>query len=169
MPTPTSALVSAPISYPWLVSTAPSGPSRKRNEVRVHKDANALTKSSNKLKKQNENYHEERTRVRDDAVLEIDVDNVLTIPDPPAPRAPEKKTKRKCGKGPSRASSGPTSTAPDEGNESDVPSEIKDQERAVEGKKVRSGVESSNASWSHSLLQATMLCRCVFLPTMHPF
>ena len=142
VPTPTSALVSTPISNPWLVSTVPSGPSRKRNEVRVHKDANALTKSSNKLKKQTEKHQEERERVRDDAVLEIDVDNVLTIPEPPAPSAPEKKSKRRGKKGASKASSGPTSTAHDEGDESDVPSEIEDQERAVEGKKGSKGVQA---------------------------
>ena len=103
VPTPTSALVSAPVSNPWPVPTAPSGPPRKRNEVRVHKDANGLTRSSNKLKKQ---------------------------------------TERKSGKGASKASSGRTSTAPDEGDESDVPSEIKDQERAVEGKKGCKGVQA---------------------------
>ncbi|KAF8131451.1 Utp14-domain-containing protein [Boletus edulis] len=132
--TPTSSMTTPTSTYipnPWLVPSATSGPSRKRNEVRVHKDADALTKSSNKLKKQNEKHVDERERAKDDAVLEIDANDVLTIPEPPAPSVSGKKGKAQ---GVSKASDGPSSVASDKDDESDVPSEIEEQERAAEGK-----------------------------------
>ncbi|KAG6380581.1 Utp14 protein-domain-containing protein [Boletus reticuloceps] len=132
MTTPTSTSTSIP--NPWLVPSATSGPSRKRNEVRVHKDADTLIKSSNKLKKQNEKHADERERAKDDAVLEIDANDVLMIPEPPAPSVSGKKGKAKARQGVSKASAGPSSVAPDEGDGSDVPSEIEEQEREAEGK-----------------------------------
>lgn len=146
-PTPTPPS----IPNPWLVPTAPSGPSRKRNEVRVHKGADILTKSSNKLKKQTAKHEEERERARDDAVLEIDTNNVFTIPEPPPPvlkseLGKKNKGKRRAGEGAAKASAGPTGTThDDEGDDgSDVPSEVAEQERAVEGKneKVGKGVRA---------------------------
>lgn len=136
--TPTPTTTSIP--NPWLVPTASSGPSRKRNEVRVHKGADALTRSSNKLKKQAGKHEDERERAKDDAVLEIDANNVLTVPDPPASSVSGKKTKAKAkGGGTAKASSGPTSTTHDDGDESDVPSEVEEQERAAEAKKGKAG------------------------------
>ncbi|KAG8219230.1 Utp14-domain-containing protein [Butyriboletus roseoflavus] len=134
-PTPTS------IPNPWLVPPSSSGPSRKRNEVRVHKAADALTKSSNKLKKQTAKREDERERARDDAVLEIDANNVLTIPEPPVPSASGKKNKGK--ERVTETSAGVTGPAQDEGDDnsnSDVPSEVEEQERAAEG--TRKGVRA---------------------------
>lgn len=141
MPTPTATFV----PNPWLVPAASSGPPRKRNEVRVHKDADTLTKSSNKLKKQAGKRGEERERAKDDAVLEIDANNVLTIPEPPALSAPNKKNKRKVKEGVAKASAAPSNTVQDKGpddDESDVPSEVEEQERTVEEKNAGKGVRA---------------------------
>ena len=139
VPTPTSTS----IPNPWLLPpTASSGPSRKRNEVRVHKDADAPTKSSNKLKKQTGKHADERERARDDAVLEIDANDVLLIPDPTAPSVSGKKSKAKASQGVAKASAGPSSTAQDaRADDSDVPSEVEEQERKVEGKNAGKGVQ----------------------------
>jgi len=137
MPTPTS------VSNPWLVPTAPSGPSRKRNEVHVHKGADALTKSSNKLKKQTGKHADERERARDDAVLEIDASNVLEIPEPPAPSASSKKSKAQGRRDVAKAPAGATGPAHDEGaDDSDVPSEVEAQERATDKKNAGKRVQA---------------------------
>ena len=147
-PTP-SICISTPVATPtipnpWLVPpTSSFGPSRKRNEVCVHKDADALTKSLNKLKKQTGKHADERERARDDAVLEIDANNVLTIPEPPAPSVSGKKNKAKTRQGVAKASAGPSSTAQDaRADDSDVPSEVEEQERAAEGKSAGKGVQA---------------------------
>ena len=139
-PTPTP--IPTPISNPWLVPTASSGPSQKRNQVRVHKGADTLTKSSNKLQKQAGKGEDEKARARDDAVLEIDANNVLTMPDPPAPSTSGKKGKATSKQaGVANASSGPT-RADDADDASDVPSEVEAQERAAEGKRGGKGVQA---------------------------
>lgn len=138
----TSASAPAPIPNPWLVPTASSGPSRKRNEVRVHKGADALTKSSNKLKKQAGKQTDERERAKDDAVLELDTSNVL-IPEPPAPSTSSKKSKTKAREGAEKESAAASSAAHDKGNdESDVASEIEEQERAAERKNAGKGIRT---------------------------
>ncbi|KAI9566354.1 Utp14-domain-containing protein [Boletus coccyginus] len=138
MPTPTS------VSNPWLVPTASSGPSRKRNEVHVHKGADALAKSWNKLKKQTGKHADERERARDDAVLEIDASNVLEIPEPPAPSAPSASSKKSNRDGgAAKAPVGPTGPAHDEGaDDSDVPSEVEAQERATDKKNPGKSVQA---------------------------
>jgi U3 small nucleolar RNA-associated protein 14 len=132
------------IPNPWLVLTeAPSGPSRKRNEVRMHKDADASTKSSNKLKKQTGKHATERERAKDDAMLEIDANNVLTMPEPPAQSVSGKKNKAKARQGVAKMSAGPSNTAQDaRADDSDVPSEVEEQERAAEGKNAGKGVQA---------------------------
>ncbi|KAH0837758.1 Utp14 protein-domain-containing protein [Lanmaoa asiatica] len=122
-PTPTS------IPNPWLST---------------YSDADTLTKSSNKLKRQTEKHEDERERARDDAVLEIDANNVLTIPEPPVPVASGKKRKGKARarEDVAKASAGPTNPAHDEGDGSDVPSEVEEQERAVEEKNAGKGVQA---------------------------
>ena len=138
--TPTPTPTSTSIPNPWLVPAASSGPSKKRNEVRVHKGADVLTKSSNKLKKHSVKHAEEKERAKDDAVLEIDANNVLTVPEPPAPSVSGKKGKVKVKEGVAKASSG---AAHDEGDdELDVPSEVEEQERAAEAKNAGKGVQA---------------------------
>ncbi|KAG9312720.1 Utp14 protein-domain-containing protein [Chiua virens] len=127
-PTPTSM----PIPNPWL-QTNTSGPSRKRNEVRVHKDADALAKSANKLKKDANEHQDERERARDDAVLNIDANAFLTVPGPPAASAPGKKRKGTTAKGVAKTS------AHDGSDDSDAASELDEQERTVEKKGEQTG------------------------------
>ncbi|KAF9237059.1 Utp14 protein-domain-containing protein [Melanogaster broomeanus] len=123
-PTPT---VPAPALNPWLVASTSSGPSRKKNEVRVHKDADSSLKSSHKLRKQAARRDDEKERARDDAVLEIDTDKVLTIPKPSVSSSLAK------GKAKSKEGGAKAVTANDE-DESDAHSELEEQERAIEGK-----------------------------------
>ncbi|KIJ66588.1 hypothetical protein HYDPIDRAFT_174627 [Hydnomerulius pinastri MD-312] len=124
LPTPTIA----PAVNPWLVPSTSSGPSRKKNEARVHKDANTSSKSSNKLKKQAAKWEEEKQRARDDAVLEIDTAKVLTIPEPSAPSIFAK------GKGRAKEGASNTKASTVRDDESDAHSELEEQERAVERK-----------------------------------
>ncbi|KAL4070303.1 Utp14 protein-domain-containing protein, partial [Scleroderma citrinum] len=130
-PTPSTPLLaisgSAPVN-PWLVPPVPSGQARKKNEAVVHKDARALAKSANKLKKQEAKGKEEKVRARDDAILEIDVNNVLTIPDPHPniPSTQNKGTTKAKGKQSTPNSDGPVNDA----DSDDVNSEIEEQEKA---------------------------------------
>ncbi|KAG6330003.1 hypothetical protein ID866_9086 [Astraeus odoratus] len=121
-----TSVVSTPeLSNPWLVPAVSSGPARKKNEAVVHKNANAMAKSSNKLKKQVAKGEEERERARDDAILEIDVDKVLTI-SPPASNPSVKSKGKKRLKQQAFINTG--NHTPDD--DSDVHSEIEDQEKA---------------------------------------
>lgn len=67
---------------PWLLprnaDTITKAP-RKNNEVVVSKDSSAITKSKNKLKKQAKKREEERAKAKDDATMEISMENVLTL------------------------------------------------------------------------------------------
>ncbi|KAK0194413.1 Utp14-domain-containing protein [Armillaria mellea] len=83
-PTPvaTSAAASKPTeeSNPWLsISSSSSKVSRKKNEVVVDKNSNLTEKSKNKLKKQAKKSEKEKAMAQDDAVVEISVENVLTL------------------------------------------------------------------------------------------
>ncbi|KAJ3833190.1 Utp14-domain-containing protein [Lentinula raphanica] len=68
---------------PWLVpSTNGTGKaSRKKNQVLVDKESSQTTKAAHKLKKQAKNTEEEKARAKDDGVVEIELDNVLTVPE----------------------------------------------------------------------------------------
>lgn len=128
--TPTPSIASPVVSIsasvnPWLAPPVSSGRARKKNEAIVHKDASALAKSVSKLKKQG-TKGDEKERARDDAVLEIDVDKVLTIPDPPinpSTRGQGKEKEKEKRKRSTSSSDGPV----DDPN-SDVNSEIEEQE-----------------------------------------
>ena len=126
-PTPTPSIASPVVSVaasvnPWLAPAISSGQARKKNEAIVHKDSSVLAKSANKLKKQRAKGETERAR--DDAVLEIDVDNVLTIPDPHAIGS----SAQNNAKGTRRQSS-PGADRPANDSDSDVNSEIEEQEK----------------------------------------
>ncbi|KAI6154218.1 small-subunit processome [Pisolithus tinctorius] len=132
-PTPTltavTPLVAAPEPNPWLAPVASSSRlARKKNEAVVHKNADTLAKSSNKLKKQVAKGEEEKERARDDAVLEIEIDKVLTIPDPPTTSSSAKKK----GKKPKRQNQLSTNAeVPADDDDSDVHSEMEEQEGAA--------------------------------------
>ncbi|KAJ3885140.1 Utp14-domain-containing protein [Lentinula edodes] len=79
----TTSSTSASVN-PWLVPSSSSGAGKpgpkKKNEIVVDKDSSQTTKSKHKLKKQNKKTEEEKARVKDDAVVEIELENVLAAP-----------------------------------------------------------------------------------------
>ncbi|KAK0498773.1 Utp14-domain-containing protein [Armillaria luteobubalina] len=67
-------------SNPWLsVGSSSSKVSRKKNEVVVDKNSNLTDKFKNKLKKKAKKTEKETAMAQDDAVVEISVENVLTL------------------------------------------------------------------------------------------
>jgi U3 small nucleolar RNA-associated protein 14 len=79
---PTVPESSATESNPWLapqVSDVAMQAPRKKNEVLLSKDSAPLTKSKNKLKKQAKKREEEKEKMKDDAAVEISLDNVLSL------------------------------------------------------------------------------------------
>jgi U3 small nucleolar RNA-associated protein 14 len=125
-------------SNPWLV-TSSSGTSRKRSEVLVQKGSDALAKSTNKLKKRIAKGGEEKERIRDDAVLEIDTNNVLTVLEPAStPGAINTKHELKGtgkGKEKSKDDSIAVQISPADADDSDGHSEVDEQERTLERKR----------------------------------
>jgi U3 small nucleolar RNA-associated protein 14 len=72
---------------------------RKKNEVLLSKDSAPLTKSKNKLKKQAKKREEEKEKMKDDAAVEISMDNVLSLGGEafmPPTLTPESATKQKA-------------------------------------------------------------------------
>ncbi|KII93102.1 hypothetical protein PLICRDRAFT_87528 [Plicaturopsis crispa FD-325 SS-3] len=68
-------------SNPWLVprSGAAVKAPRKANELVVGKNSTGVEKSKNKLKKQGQKKDEEREKAKEDAVVEIAMDNVMAL------------------------------------------------------------------------------------------
>ncbi|KAG2342059.1 Utp14-domain-containing protein [Suillus weaverae] len=136
-----SPIVSTPAqeSNPWLVTSSSSGPSRKRSEVLVQKGSDALAKSTNKLKKRIAKGGQEQERIRDDAVLEIDSSNVLTILEPTStPAVINTKHERKgTGKGKERPKNDSVAVqiSPADADDSDGHSEVDEQECTLERKR----------------------------------
>jgi U3 small nucleolar RNA-associated protein 14 len=126
-------------SNPWLVTSSSSGTSRKRSEVLVQKGSDALAKSTNKLKKRIAKGGEEKERIRDDAVLEIDANNVLAVLEPSsAPGAINTKHELKGtgkGKEKSKDDSIAVHISPADADDSDGHSEVDEQERTLERKR----------------------------------
>ncbi|KAI6030997.1 small-subunit processome [Pisolithus marmoratus] len=132
-PTPTlstvTPVVAASEPNPWLAPVASSRLARKKNETVVHKNADALAKSANKLKKQAAKGKEEKERAQDDAVLEIEIDKALTIPDPPTTSSSAKKKGKAAQKPKQGNQPSPSAELPADDDDSDVHSEIEEQER----------------------------------------
>ncbi|KAH7886384.1 Utp14 protein-domain-containing protein [Phlebopus sp. FC_14] len=126
--TPTTATA---IVNPWLVPAGSSGASRKKNEASVHKGADATSKSTHKLKKQAAKRQEEKARARDDATMEIDVDNVLLITDEPVAKP--------RGNGQEKAKRKEERTYTGNDDDSDAHSEIEEQESALNAKNQGNG------------------------------
>lgn len=132
---------------PWLVpreSSRVKAP-RKANEIVVGKDSKALDKSKNKLKKKAQKREEEREKAKEDAVLEISMDNVLTLSSipvssassKPTPIPKEKKQKKEVLNNKDVAVDG-------DDDDSDANSEIEAQEMTLElkGKGKANGVKA---------------------------
>jgi U3 small nucleolar RNA-associated protein 14 len=122
-PTPEPATTE---SNPWL---APRNPDlarkapKKNNEILLSKDSTASTKSKNKLKKQARKRAEQK-KAKDDAVVEISTDNVLS------PR--DDAYKPTTGEATSESGKGLTTDGFTMDNDSDVNSEVEAQEKALD-------------------------------------
>ena len=108
---------------PWL-SNKPTSlkVARKRNEVLVSKDSNAVERSEHVLDKQRQKTAESRAKILDDAELEVSVDAVLTLEKDGA----EKKSKKSR----SKLKTSGTPQLDDEDN-SEANSELEEQEQAL--------------------------------------
>ncbi|KAG2144709.1 Utp14 protein-domain-containing protein [Suillus bovinus] len=139
--TVSSPRISTPVqeSNPWLVTSSSSGPSRKRSEVLVQKGSDALAKSTNKLKKRIAKGGEEKERIQDDAVLEIDTNNVLTALEPDSTPAVMNTKHELKGKGKEipKNNSVAVRISPVDADDSDGHSEVDEQERNLERKRQR--------------------------------
>ncbi|KAG6898857.1 hypothetical protein C0993_003500 [Termitomyces sp. T159_Od127] len=123
---------------PWLVpldsgSTSVKAP-KKNNEVVVSKDSNSMVKSKNKLKKLARKRGEEKEKAVDDALVEISVDNVLTL-DPSSVQSiavpVSKRSLATSSKG--KLSRSSSAVAQEDANDDDdANSEIEAQEKALE-------------------------------------
>ena len=92
----TPSIVHAPAeaSNPWLSSgTAVGKVSKKKNTVVVGKNSDAATLSKNALKKRQRKAAEAQEDAKEDAVVDIDVGNVLTLENAPAQPAPKKQAR----------------------------------------------------------------------------
>ena len=89
----TPSIVQGPTeaSNPWLsAGTAVGKVSKKKNAVVVGKNSDAAALSKNALKKRQRKAAEAQEDAKEDAVVDIDVGNVLTLENAPAQPAPKK-------------------------------------------------------------------------------
>ena len=130
-----------PNSNPWLtrVSDPTVKLTKKTNEAVVQKDSKALDKSKNKLKKHARKREEEREIAKEDGVVEISLDQVLTLPSAPSSSSPSEPV----GKTDQKASQPAPVVQVDE-SESDSNSEVEAQEAALtlKGKRKASGIKA---------------------------
>ncbi|KAG5644967.1 hypothetical protein DXG03_007339 [Asterophora parasitica] len=126
-------------SNPWLTPRDESGTtslkvSKKNNEVVVGKDSSALAKSKNKLKKMARKQAGEKAKAVDDAVVEISVDQVLTLPSStPAVPKPAPKTKATPTQKKAPTPKATVTVERDDGDsDDDVHSEVEAQEKALD-------------------------------------
>lgn len=136
--------VTAEESNPWLIASSSSGPSRKRSEVVVQKGSDALAKSTNKLKKRAAKGELEQERVRDDAVLEIDASEILTVLEPPAQAIQDTERNPKGKKKPKNDNASSAQPTAADVDESDGHSEVDEQERTLKNK--RQGVKGKGVA-----------------------
>ncbi|KAJ3995838.1 Utp14-domain-containing protein [Lentinula boryana] len=134
---------------PWLVPSAnvSSRTTRKKNEVVVDKDSSQTTKSRHKLKKQAKKTEEEKARAKDDALVEIEMDRVLTVSEAQqgqkknvASKAILNNTRQNQPKKKGKTQAPPSSGAVSDDDDSDSDnSEVEEQEKMLltKGKKVK--------------------------------
>jgi U3 small nucleolar RNA-associated protein 14 len=131
---------------PWLAHASKSGTkvSKKVNEVVVSKDSKAMDKSKNKLKKLALKKRDEQERAKDDAVVEISLDTVLTsssttLPSSSKTPLPTQNSSLANGKG---ANINPALDE-DDSDDSEANLEIDAQEQALDlkGKRKANGIK----------------------------
>ncbi|PPQ66047.1 hypothetical protein CVT24_000229 [Panaeolus cyanescens] len=118
---------SGPSSNPWLVrdTDASTKIAKKKNEVVVSKDSKSADKSKNKLKKQMQKLEGTKAQAKDDASVEVTLDNLLAESSSSTPKASQSKPPKK---------SAVASSAPLDDDDSDSNSEVEAQEKILEGK-----------------------------------
>ncbi|TFK56541.1 Utp14-domain-containing protein [Heliocybe sulcata] len=120
---PTGTSTSSQTPNPWLAvhDSSFKGP-RRKNEIVVSKGSSSIEKSRHKVRKETLKQTDVKEQVQDDAVVEISMDDVLTL----------------TGAGPSKKPSG-SLRAPEQdaaADDSDANSEIEEQEKALERKAI---------------------------------
>lgn len=118
---------------PWLAprESAAKAP-RKKNEVIVGKDSATLDKSKNRLKKQVKKLDQEKEKAKDDAVVEISMDNIMAL-DGPSGLVDVK------GKGKAKSQAPVLVAGAPADGDSDVDSEIDEQEKILHSKGKKKG------------------------------
>ena len=106
---------------------------KKKNEVVVGKESSVMSKSKNKLKKLARKREEEREKMKDDGVVEISMDEVLTLPEgggaPSAAEAGAPGTNKGTSK-----TGGSSVPAGEDDEDDEAISEVEQQELALEMK-----------------------------------
>ncbi|KAF8971906.1 Utp14 protein-domain-containing protein [Flammula alnicola] len=123
-------------SNPWLThdTTVKAKAVKKAHEVIVGKDSKPLEKSKNKLKKLNQKRDEERERAKDDAVVEISLETVLTTTIAPS-QARKAKSTQHTKPATEKSVDGERSAEADDSDDSDDDNiEIEAQEQALNSK-----------------------------------
>lgn len=125
---------------PWLqIQKSTVTQSRRKNEILIGKDSAGADKSKNQMKKRLLKGDEEREKARKDAVVEISMDEVLTLPGAQQGQTVEGKSEKTKGK----------EKAPPNGNQvdaafddSDAESEVEAQEQQIKVKSKGKGVKA---------------------------
>ncbi|KAF8510410.1 Utp14-domain-containing protein [Hysterangium stoloniferum] len=87
---PPSVSRALPEVNPWLQpGKTVITQSRRKNEIVIGKDSSGAAKTKNQTQKQLKKHVDEREKARDDATVEISMDDVLEIPDEPTTQANE--------------------------------------------------------------------------------
>lgn len=131
LPPPVTSSSSKTQSNPWLAHAedGASGAGLKRSEVVVGKDSKATEKSKNKLRKRKQQRDEEKQREKEDAVVEISLDNTMKGTSASASSSSKLVPVKLAGKGKTKVT-----TAALTDDDSDVNSEVDEQEKALEKK-----------------------------------
>lgn len=129
---------------PWLQPRVSSlTQPRRKNEILIGKDSTGADKSKNQMKKRLMKGDEEREKARDDAVVEISMDEVLKLPSEPSPREESQVMKANSADANSAEKGPPNGKQVDAAFEdSDVDSEIEAQERQTKVKGSSKGIKA---------------------------
>ncbi|KAJ3563283.1 hypothetical protein NP233_g9033 [Leucocoprinus birnbaumii] len=131
-PSQAQAQADAEESNPWLTrdtdSTAKA--SRKKNEV-FDKDSQKSEKSKNKLKKMARKRQEEKEKAQEDAIVEISMDQNLTLKAPSQPPTSKESSSKSTPTPTANAKTPTTQADSDDDNDSDANSEVDAQEAAI--------------------------------------
>ncbi|PCH34293.1 Utp14-domain-containing protein [Wolfiporia cocos MD-104 SS10] len=132
---------------PWLArGDASNQPIQKRHEVAIGKNSASAEKSKNKLRKLEKKVEDEKAKARDEAALEIEMSNVMTLGSGSNAAGPSKPKKDSAAASSAKVTSKPSTdrTQDDEDDDSDANSEVDAQEKLMnkKGKRKADGVKA---------------------------